>query len=136
MIIVLDTNVIISGILRPYGRPAAILRLVVSGLLTPAYDQRILGEYREFLTRPKFPFPEESVADFLDQIENEGLLVASKPLSFSLPDADDEPFLEAALSSKAVALIIGNKRHFSKKIYGKTKILTPGEFLELFGNKL
>ena len=136
MIIVLDTNVVISGILSPYGRLAAILRLIVSGLLTPAYDQRILGEYREVLTRPKFRFSEESVSDFLDQIENEGMLVASKPLSFSLPDADDEPFLEVALSSEAVALITGNKRHFPKKIYGKTKILFPGEFLALFSNKL
>jgi uncharacterized protein len=136
MIIVLDTNVVVSGIIKPYGKAAAILRLVVSGLLTPAYDQRILGEYREVLNRPKFHFSEESVDNFLNQIEEEGMLVAAKPLSFSLPDPDDEPFLETALSSKAIALITGNKRHFPKKFYWKTRILSPAEFLEIFGNKL
>jgi putative PIN family toxin of toxin-antitoxin system len=105
-------------------------------LLTPAYDQQILGEYREALNRPKFHFSEESVDHFLNQIEEEGILVAANPLSFSLPDPDDEPFLETALSSKAVALITGNKRHFPKKVYGKTKILSHAEFLEIFGNNL
>jgi len=136
MIIVLDINVVVSGIFRPYGKAAAILRLVANGLVTPAYDQRIVGEYREVFKRPKFPFSEESVDDFLAQIENEGLLVASKPLPFSLPDPDDEPFLETALASKAVALITGNKRHFPKKIYEKTRILSPAEFLEVFSNQL
>jgi putative PIN family toxin of toxin-antitoxin system len=136
MIIVLDTNVVVSGIFKPYGKAAAILRLVVSGLLTPAYDQRIMGEYREVLKRPKFHFSEESIEDLLAQIENDGLLVASKPLSFSLPDPDDELFLETALSSKTVALITGNKRHFPKKVYGKTRILSPAEFLEVFGTQL
>lgn len=103
MIVVLDTNVVVSGIFKPYGKAAAIHRLVVSGLLTPAYDQRILAEYREVLTRPKFNFSEESIKNFLTQMEDEGMLVSSKPLSFSLPDPDDEPFLEIALSSKAMS---------------------------------
>jgi putative PIN family toxin of toxin-antitoxin system len=136
MIIVLDTSVVVSGILKPYGKAAAILRSVVSGLFTPAYDQRILAEYGEVLNRPKFDFSDESVRDFLALIEVEGVLVPAIPLSFSLPDPDDEPFLEIALSSQAVALITGNKRHFPKKTYGKTKIISPAEFLELFGNSL
>lgn len=136
MIIVLDTNVVVSGILRPYGKAAAILRLVVSGMLTPAYDQRILGEYREVLRRPKFKFSDETVMDFLSEIEEEGMLVSSRPLPYSLLDPDDEPFLEVALSSKAIALITGNRRHFPKKAYGETKIVSPAEFFELFGDKV
>jgi uncharacterized protein len=136
MIVVLDTNVIVSGILRPYGKAAAILRLVVSGMLTPTYDQRILGEYREVLRRPKFKFSDETVMDFLSEIEEEGMLVSSRPLPYTLLDPDDEPFLEVALSSKAIALITGNRRHFPKKAYGETKILSPVEFLMIFGNKL
>ncbi len=135
MIVVLDTNVVVSGIFRPYGKAAAILRLGVSGLLTPAYDRRILAEYREVLTRPKFNLSEESIKNFLTQMEDEGMLVSSKPLSFSLPDPDDEPFLEIALSSKAIALITGNKRHFTKKVFEKTKILFPAEFFEVFGTQ-
>ena len=74
--------------------------LVVSGLLTPAHDQRILGEYREFLTRPKWPFGRIGCRFPGLKSKMKGPPVASKPLSFSLPDADDEPFLEAALFPK------------------------------------
>jgi putative PIN family toxin of toxin-antitoxin system len=132
MIVVLDTNVVVSGILKPYGKAAAVLRMVISGLLIPAFDQRLLAEYGEVLKRPTFDFPEETIQDFLAQIEGEGLLISSVPLPFSLPDPDDEPFLEVALSAHAKTLITGNKRHFPKKAYGKTKILSPTEFLELF----
>ena len=136
MTVVLDTNVVVSGILRPYGKAAAILRLVVSGMLTLAYDQRILGEYREVLRRPKFNFSDETVIDFLSEIEEEGMLVSSRPLHYPLLDLEDALFLEVALSSKATALITGNKRHFPKKAYGETKVLSPAEFFVIFGDKL
>ncbi len=46
MIIVLDTNVVVSGLLRPHSKPATILRLVATWALRVAYDERILPEYR------------------------------------------------------------------------------------------
>ena len=136
MIVVLDTNVIVSGILRPYSKAASILRLVASGAITLAYDLRIFSEYRDVLSRPKFPFAKEDVDAFLDQVEKEGVLVSVIPLKFRLPDPEDEPFLEVALAGKATAIVTGNKRHFPKKEYAGTKILSPAEFLEAFGSEL
>ena len=49
MIIVLDTNVLISGILKPYSKAAVILRLVTNGAIQLADDLRILSEYRDVL---------------------------------------------------------------------------------------
>jgi putative PIN family toxin of toxin-antitoxin system len=132
MIIVLDTNVIVSGILRPYSKAASILRLVATGAITLAYDLRIFSEYRDVLNRPKFAFAKEDIDAFLDQVEKEGVLVSVMPLKFRLPDPEDEPFLEVALAAKAVALVTGNKRHFPKKQYEGTRILSPAEFLEMF----
>ena len=128
MIIVLDTNVIVSGVLRPYSKSAAILRLVAEGKIQMAYDLRIISEYREVLNRKKFNFNKKIVEEFLAQIEQDGLFVSVNPLGFHLPDQDDEPFLEVALSAKAEILVTGNKRHFPKKEYGGIKILSPGEF--------
>jgi putative PIN family toxin of toxin-antitoxin system len=136
MIIVLDTNVIVSGILRPYSKAAAILRLVATGTIRLAYDLRILSEYQDVLNRPKFPFAKENINAFLNQVEKEGILVSVMPLKFRLPDPDDEAFLEAALAARAEALITGNKRHFPKKEYQGTRILSPAEFLEAFGDKI
>jgi putative PIN family toxin of toxin-antitoxin system len=136
MIIVLDTNVLISGILKPYSNAATILRLVTDGAVQLAYDLRILSEYRDVLKRPKFNFAQENVEEFLEQIEREGLLVSVKPLGFHLPDADDEPFLEVALSGRVNAIITGNKRHFPRREYEGVKILSPAEFLEAVKGKI
>jgi len=129
MIIVLDTNVLISGILKPYSKAATILRLVTDGAIQLAYDLRILSEYRDVLKRSKFNFAQENVEGFLEQIEEDGLLVSVKPLKFRLPDPDDEPFLEVALSGAVEAIVTGNKRHFPRKEYEGVKILPPAEFL-------
>jgi putative PIN family toxin of toxin-antitoxin system len=134
MIVVLDTNVIVSGILRPYSKTANILHLVAEGTIKLAYDVRLLSEYRDVLSRPKLKLSTEDIDAFLDQIEPEGVLVSATPLKFRLPDPDDEPFLEVALAAKASALITGNKRHFPKNEYGGVKIIPPAEFLEEFGN--
>ena len=136
MMIVLDTNVIVSGILRPYSKAAAILRLAATGMIQLAYDLRILSEYEDVLNRPKFTFAKEDINAFLDQVEKEGVLVSVMPLKFRLSDPDDEPFLEVALAARAEAIIAGNKRHFPKKEYQGTRILSPAEFLEAFGDKL
>ena len=136
MIVVLDTNVLVSGILRPFGRAAAILRLVAAGAIQAAYDIRILSEYREVLSRPKFGFSGEQVRSFLDQLEQEGFGVSATPLRFRLRDPNDEPFLEVALAAKAEALVTGNKRHFPRKEFEEIKILSPSEFIDLFGGKI
>jgi putative PIN family toxin of toxin-antitoxin system len=136
MIIVVDTNVIVSGILRPYSKAAAILRLAATGMIQLAYDLRILSEYQDVLNRPKFTFAKEDINVLLDQVEKEGVLVSVMPLKFRLSDPDDEPFLEVALAARAEAIITGNKRHFPKKRYQGTRILSPAEFLEAFGDKI
>ena len=96
-----------------------------------AYDLRLLSEYQEVLRRPQFGFAKEDVEAVLEQVEREGHLVSAKPLKFHLPDPDGEPFLEVALSGKAKGIVTGNKRHFPKREYEGTKILSPAEFLEV-----
>ena len=130
MIVVLDANVVVSGILKPHSKGAIILRLVTDGVIQLAYDLRILSEYRDVLRRPKFSFSKETIEAFLDQVEQEGVLVLAKPLKRHLPDPDDEPFLEVALSGGAKSIVTGNKRHFPRKNCLGVKVLSPGEFLE------
>lgn len=136
MMIVLDTNVIVSGILRPFSKASLILTLVADGAVQVAYDLRLLSEYRDVLTRPKFNFPEENVEAFLTQVEQEGFLVSVKPLGIHLPDPNDEPFLEVAVAGKVEAIVTGNKRHFPKKEYQGVRILSPAEFLEAVRGKI
>lgn len=131
MIIVLDTNAVISGILKLYSPSAAILRLVAEGAIQATYDLRALAEYRDVLTQTEFNFSQDTVDAFLTQIEQEGLSVSCRPLKSHLPDPDDEPFLEIALASKATAIVTGNKRHFPKREYEGVKIFSPAEFVKV-----
>ncbi len=132
MRIVLNTNVLLSGLLKPYGKPAAILRLIVSGALQLAYDGRILLEYREVLLREKFHFTREQVDTFLELVEAEGFLTTASPLKVRLPDPDDAPFLEVVLASRADALITGDKRHYPPHASKGVAVLNPAEFLERY----
>jgi putative PIN family toxin of toxin-antitoxin system len=132
MIVVLDTNVLVAGLLKPFGPSAAVLRLAVGGQIQIAHDYRILSEYREVLLRPAFGFAPASVDALLIQLAEDGVAVTPMPSADRLPDPSDAPFWEAAEASGAEALITGNKRHFPRKP-GKAKTLSPSEFLEAFG---
>ena len=132
MNIVLDTNVLVAGLLTPFGTCGEIVRMVSSGELKLSFDARIFSEYEEVLNRPKFKFEKDKVATLLDQIEHCGRIVASSPLAFSLPDIDDEPFLEVAIAGKVACLVTGNSIHFPSKLCMGVKVLSPSEFLNFY----
>ena len=131
MKIVLDTNVLVAGLLAPFGPCGDIVRMVSAGNLTLCVDARILSEYDEVLRRPKFQFEQDRVVAILDYIEHHGQVVASSPLSNSLPDPDDEPFLEVALSGGIECLVTGNHAHFPHPLRQGVKVLSPADFLNL-----
>jgi putative PIN family toxin of toxin-antitoxin system len=130
MKIALDTNVVISGLLSPYGKPAQIMRMVSSGEITLSFDARILTEYQEVLLRPKFEFNREKVGTLLTQIKYMGEIVSTVPLKKSLPDPDDNPFLEVAIAGKVKFLVTGNLNHFPKKLCQNVEVLSPSDFLK------
>lgn len=130
MKIVLDTNVLVAGLLSPFGPCGGIVRMVSSGHLTLCIDARILSEYREVLGRPKFKFDRDKVATILDYIKHHGWVVASAPLSLALRDPDDEPFLEIAFSAGADYLVTGNAAHFPPELCQGVEVVSPAEFLK------
>lgn len=134
MKVVLDTNVVASGLLSPFGSSGEIVRMAASGDIDICYDARILCEYRNVLLRPKFSFDHVRVEYFLDQIKASGYIVAAKPLIKRLPDADDEPFLEAAVGGKARCLVTGNLKHYQAKKHQDTLVVSPVKFLEIYRN--
>jgi len=135
MNIVLDTNVLVAGLLSPFGICGEIMRMVSSGELTLSLDARILTEYGEVLRRPKFKFEEDKIAALLDHITHRGRTAASSPLLQSLPDPDDEPFLAVAIAGKAACLVTGNRGRFPKKLCQEVKIFSSAEFLLFFQKK-
>lgn len=127
--IVLDTNVLVAGILSEQGPPGWILDLVAARELSVAYDSRVLAEYREVLARPELGLEPGRVEQLLSAIVDHGILVTPLPWPHSLPDPDDEPFLATAHAADVV-LVTGNTRHFPASARGDVVVATPREFID------
>jgi putative PIN family toxin of toxin-antitoxin system len=132
MRIVLDTNVLVAGLLAPFGPCGEIVRMLTSGEVTLCVDARILFEYQDVLRRPRFDIASGMIAVVTDYIKNSAETSPTIPLSVSLPDPDDAPFLEVALAAKADCLVTGNLRHFPTRARFGIRVLSPRDFLEFF----
>jgi putative PIN family toxin of toxin-antitoxin system len=131
--VVLDTNVLVSGLLSPFGTPARVLDLLTSGLLIPLFDDRILQEYTEVLARPRFGFAADDVSTLLTYLRMHGELVVAPPLDVDLPDPADLPFLEVAAAAGARAVVTGNARHFlARRGAHDAEVWSPAELLSHF----
>ena len=128
MRIVLDTNVLVSGLLSK-GKPWQVLTACVTGGLTPILDPRILGEYLDVLSRPHLHIPPDVREAVLDALEGRGELIFPEPLDLPLPDPSDLPFLETAVSGRADALVTGNLRDFPPHLRRGIPVLNPAAFL-------
>ena len=131
MRIVLDTNVLVSGLLNPNGAPGRIVDLLIAGQVQVLYDDRILGEYREVLTRPQLAIDPSSTQAVIDYLLFSGEHVLALPLpETTFPDPDDKMFAEVAISGEADAIVTGNSRHFSSLKTYDVKVCSPSEFIQ------
>lgn len=130
---VIDTNVLISGMLKKNSIPNIILSKSLVGNLVPLINEEILKEYREVTARPKFQFPKESVKNLLDAIIQRGLWQNAENLTILLPDEKDRVFYETFVAGRKrfdAYLVTGNLKHFPKEEF----ILSPHQMLEIIGN--
>jgi uncharacterized protein len=123
-LVVVDTNILVSALLSPYGNPATILRLILSGSLRIVLDSRVFQEYCSVLSRPKFSFTREQRDDILMFLKTEGFWIVPSPVFLDLPDPFDLPFIELSYHTGA-PVITGNIRHFPSD----SNVITPTDFL-------
>jgi len=129
---VIDTNVIVSALLSSEGNsnPTIVLRETLRGRITPIYNDEILDEYREVLSREKFHLQKENVDTVINHVKRSGLKVErTKVLDEVFPDPKDVVFYEVALSKDDAYLVTGNIKHFPKKLF----VVTPAEMVAILG---
>ena len=127
MLVVIDTNILVSALWSPDGAPAMVVSLLLNGKITPCYDHRILIEYHEILRRPKFGFSENEVYDFLSAVEGLGMSIVPEPANIHFTDEADKKIYEAAKHCGA-KLITGNLKHFPQDDI----VMTPEDFLRSY----
>ena len=132
---VIDTNVLVSAMLKWDSVPGNILELAFSGVITPVLNGSIVNEYQAVLSRPKFHLPEKVIHDILVEIDHCGVYVDAQEVDIDLPDPKDQVFYEVVMekrNSDDAYLVTGNIRHFPEKPY----IVTPRQMLDIIlGNE-
>lgn len=130
---VLDTNVIVSGFIKPGAPPARLLSAFFGRRLRLVYDRRMLAEYGEVLARPEFGISRHDYSGFLLMLQTWGELLKPPPVRIDLPDRDDQPFIETGLASAEKTVVTKNFAHFWPAEKLGLRILSPAEAWEIFG---
>jgi putative PIN family toxin of toxin-antitoxin system len=130
VLVVLDTNVVISAFINAQGTPALILRLVLERKLQLCCNTAILTEYEAVAGRSKFALKidQGQVRRLIDLLQKTGVSFTPIPSAIPLTDESDRVFYDTAKGSGAV-LITGNTKHFPKR----ADIKNPAEFLSSMG---
>ncbi|MBW2634869.1 MAG: putative toxin-antitoxin system toxin component, PIN family [Deltaproteobacteria bacterium] len=131
--IVIDTNVVISGLLFG-GVPGNIIKLSARDDIQLLVSGDIVNEYIKVLSYPKFRLNEDEISYLLYHI----LLPESEIVKTSVPkhviiedDPSDDKFLVCAAAGNAQYLISGDVHLTTLKQYHKTKIVRPSAFLQI-----
>lgn len=134
--VALDTNVLVSAMLKKKSVPAKMLQFVHMGYLIPLFNKRILNEYEQVLSRIKFPFLPEDRREVISDITKMGIEILGEVQPWSLPDASDAVFFEVVMEHRKTEeqsyLVTGNLRHFPVKHF----VVTPREMLMIVANDL
>ena len=132
MNVLVDTNVVISAVIRDRLPQRVIDEIVSRDDWFWIVTAEIETEYREVLARPKFKVPaaiQQSWRAFVEQVTIRVQPITPPPFP---RDPKDELFIAAALASDADYLITGDKDLLDGQPLVSTQILRPAEFARLF----
>ena len=128
--VVIDTNVLVSAVLKSHSVPGSIVELAFDGPIIPILNGAIEKESREVLSRPKFHLHEEPIESITSDFHNRAIYVDAEHLDVELPDPKDLVFYEVVMEGRKEEesyLVTGNIRHFPNRPY----IVTPREMLDI-----
>lgn len=124
--VVLGTNIFVSALLTPEGKPAQIYRMFLDGALSLFFSAGIFEEYQDVLQRTRLGIPAKDREIVLAAVLQHGEKIEPMQGTNNMVDEDDRFFYDTAKSADAY-LITGNIKHYPQEPF----ILTPAEFLEL-----
>ena len=127
---VLDTNVLVSALLKTGSVPGQVLAEALKGDIIPVLNDEIIAEYEDVLSRPKFHFDRRAVRVFMDELKRRGVYADAGEIDDAIPDPKDVVFYAVLMEKRREEdawLVTGNLRHFPMRTY----IVTPREMLDI-----
>ena len=127
---VLDTNVIVSAMLKKGSVPNQVMVEALCGDIIPILNDEIIAEYIDVLNRPKFKFDHKVVEVFIDELKKRGVYSDYGLIEDEIPDDKDVVFYAVLMEKRKeeeAYLVTGNIKHFPVKTY----VVTPREMLDI-----
>ena len=129
--VVIDTNIVVSAMLRSGGLPEAVFNLVIGRRTVQMYfSEPVMAEYEEVLRRPRLDIQPGKATNALTRIREAGLVVIPTFRVTAARDPDDNIFLECAQAAEAEYLVTGNLKDFPG-VWETARIVTAREFMEV-----
>ena len=130
---VLDTNVIVSALMsgNPESPTKRCLRATLGERVCPLYNDKIIAEYREVLSREKFGFDLSNIEVIVDKIVADGMSIEQLPCDDEFTDQTDRVFYEVAMAKAedGAKVVTGSVRHYPVSPI----VVTPAEFCAMVG---
>lgn len=127
---VIDTNVLVSAMLKWNSVPGHIIELVFDGLIVPIFSREIIEEYKEVLSRSKFHLSNDIVEDIIGSLTDSGIFVDGETQNMEFIDEKDRMFFEVVMEERKeedAYLVTGNIRHFPVEPF----IVTPRQMFDI-----
>ena len=131
MKIVVDTNVMISGIFFG-GNPQKVLRAIVSNEIVACATTEIIDEYEEIVERMIQKKQGHLNANILTPVLQNLELIEAKSIVDICRDPDDNKFLGCAKDAKALYIVSGDADLLDLENYEDIDIITAKEFCERY----
>lgn len=133
---VIDTNVLISGLISSKSFPAKVLDFWVSGKFKPTVSSEVIKEYGAVLISDRFSIlgSVEERLYLLDKLLSLDQVILAAPqqkINAIKEDPKDNIFLECALAGRGKFIVSGDQHLLQLKEYGSVKVVTAGEFVDL-----
>ncbi len=132
MKIILDTNVLISGIFFG-GSPYQILEAWRNRKLDIVLSEDIFTEYQRVSLELSKQIKEVDISMFLDLLTVHAMWIDAPQLPVSVStDPDDDKFLAYALASRSKIVVSGDKHLLDVSGYRSIEVVKPALFIELY----
>lgn len=131
---VLDTGVLVSGLIRRQGVPGTLLQALATGTYTAVYTTETMLEVVDVLSRDKFrtkySIRPDAVTALVQLIRLRGALAIPTEDVTVCRDPKDDKFLTAAVAGNADLIVSGDLDLLVLSPFRGIPILRPSDFLQ------